>query len=103
MFKGRRFLIFAAAALFLAVTAGRAAAWRGAMKWSYDAQNNVTGAPTAVQGKVIIGDSEGRLTALDTATGNPVWTFEAGGTINGAPALSGSTLFSGAWTAPSRR
>jgi outer membrane protein assembly factor BamB len=96
MFKNCKFFRPAVAAiLFLAAAAGQAQAWRGQQKWVYDAQNNVTGTPVTAQGKVIIGDSEGRLLALDMNSGEPVWTFEAGGPINGAPALSGQTLYAG--------
>ncbi|HRX27491.1 MAG TPA: PQQ-binding-like beta-propeller repeat protein, partial [Aminivibrio sp.] len=88
--------LFLLAAALLALSAPfEASAWRGVQKWSYDAGNSVTGSPAAVNGTIVIGDSEGRLVALDKATGELRWTFSAGGTINGTPALLGSTLFTG--------
>ena len=84
--------LFLLAAALLALSAPfEASAWRGVQKWSYDAGNSVTGSPAAVNGTIVIGDSEGRLVALDKATGELRWTFSAGGTINGTPALLGSS------------
>ncbi|NCC58481.1 MAG: hypothetical protein EOM17_12750, partial [Synergistales bacterium] len=76
-------------------TAEKAAAWKGTMKWSYDAQNSITGSPLAAEGKILIGDSEGRLLALDQKTGSLVWTFSAGSAINGKPAVNGQAVFAG--------
>ena len=74
-------------------TAEKAAAWKGTMKWSYDAQNSVTGSPLAADGKILIGDSEGRLLALDQKTGSLVCS--AGSAINGKAAVNGQAIFAG--------
>src|SRR5580658_2163958 len=75
----------------------------GALKWSYDPQvpghtgidaccDVVNRGLAAWQGRVYLGTLDGRLVALDTATGNPVWevrTIPEGSraTITGAPRI----------------
>ncbi len=49
-------------------------------RWVHKTENKRTWiqtAPTVAEGQVLIGDSEGRLTALDFDTGEEEWTFDS--------------------------
>jgi outer membrane protein assembly factor BamB len=51
--------------------------------------------PVLAEGVVYFGTGEGMLYALDTGTGQPVWTFETGDTIHSSPAIADGTLYVG--------
>ncbi|MDA0237733.1 MAG: outer membrane protein assembly factor BamB [Proteobacteria bacterium] len=48
----------------------------GSVKWESSVRNSVTGAPLAVGGVVVVRDVQGRLVALDRATGTFKWDFQ---------------------------
>ena len=51
------------------------------LRWVYQPENRrrrIRTAPTVAEGLVLVGDSQGRLTALDFDTGEVEWTFESG-------------------------
>jgi outer membrane protein assembly factor BamB len=49
--------------------------------WTFDAGAPLWPGPALVGGSVVAGGDDGRLHALDPATGQPRWTFQAGGPI----------------------
>jgi outer membrane protein assembly factor BamB len=51
------------------------------------------GSPIIVNDVVYVGAERGALHALDAATGNPIWRFDAGGPITGNPAFADGALF----------
>jgi outer membrane protein assembly factor BamB len=53
------------------------------------------GAPTVLGDAVVLAGTDGRVVALDRATGETRWTFTTGGEILGTPAVRGDLLILG--------
>ncbi len=53
------------------------------------------GPVTVANGVVYCADTAGLMFALDAASGNTVWSFQAAGSVNAAPAVVNGTLFWG--------
>lgn len=53
--------------------------------------------PLVANGLVYVGDWRGKVYALDATTGEERWSFQTGGKVKGAVALSGSRLFVGSY------
>ncbi len=75
-------------------------------RWAFDASDAVQSSPTIVTDEsgtrtVFVGSSDGTVSALDAATGDPVWRFETGGAVQSSPAVldvpgtAGRTVFVG--------
>ncbi|MFC1938732.1 PQQ-binding-like beta-propeller repeat protein [Chloroflexota bacterium] len=68
----------------------------GALRWVYPREDNLEPIVSGVveaQGKVYFGCSDGKVYALDAATGDKAWSFETGGKIWSTPATDGDTLY----------
>jgi polyvinyl alcohol dehydrogenase (cytochrome) len=65
---------------------------------------NVNGPVTVVGGVVFVGsmDPAGTMYALDASSGNVLWSFQAGGTVYGGPAVVGGVVYWGAGYGSSR-
>ncbi len=62
--------------------------------WRVRLGGSVDGSPIVVGGRVYVGTNEGRMCAVDAATGRLLWTFEAAGAIAmAAGAWSGRIVF----------
>lgn len=71
---------------------------RGEQRWSFTAGDAVYSSPVLVDGKVVFGCNDGKLHALEAATGKPVWTnSDAGYAIESAPFVAGGKIYFGAW------
>jgi len=57
------------------------------LRWSYNTGAPIQSSPAIAAGKVFIGNDTGTLVALDLNTGKPVWTFQAGDSIEATPLL----------------
>lgn len=71
-----------------------------ATRWVYPREGYlgpVVGGLVVAQGKVYFGDSDGKMYALDAATGDKLWEFKAGDKIWSTPTISDSTLFIGSF------
>jgi len=69
-----------------------------ATRWVYPREGNlepIVGGLVVAQGKVYFGCSDGKVHALDAATGDKQWEFETGDKIWSTPAIDGDTLFIG--------
>ena len=55
------------------------------LRWSYNTGAPVKSSPAIAAGKVFIGNDAGNLFALDIQTGQPLWTFKAGDSIEATP------------------
>lgn len=53
--------------------------------------------PVHADGRVYVGSAAGRMHALDAASGEAVWSFDANGAIRGDAAIAGSKLYFGSW------
>lgn len=67
----------------------------GGRRWRHPMRGRVDASPLVVAVKhgegreaVIVGDSAGRIVAVDAATGAPVWEFDAGGDFVGGAAVA---------------
>jgi outer membrane protein assembly factor BamB len=83
---------------FAAADGGRA--WRAPMRGRVDAAPGVVAAAAANAEPrlvAIVADATGRITALDAATGEPAWTFDAGGGFDaGAGVATGRVVIASA-------
>ncbi len=70
------------------------------IRWDYprdDYIEPIVGGLVMAQGKVYFGCSDGRIYALDAATGDRQWEFATGDKIWSTPAISDDTLFIGSF------
>jgi outer membrane protein assembly factor BamB len=109
-------LLTAAAALAMPVAAGAQApamfrgdaahhaVYRGGgttivgVQWRYPTAGDVISSPTVWGDAVYVGSGDGRLYALDRATGRPLWAFDAGAPIASTPAVAEGMVFFGTRT-----
>jgi serine/threonine protein kinase len=68
----------------------------GALRWSRDIGDRLTGRVTLGDGLVFAGDSAGRLHALDAGTGRPRWRFVTEGALRAGSTVSAGTVYAGA-------
>ncbi len=98
--KGRAYRSSAAIAGDLAIVGSRGRALEafsradGAQRWRHPMRGRVDASPVVVglgegnRDAVIVGDSAGRIVAVDAATGAPIWEFDAGGDFVGGAAVA---------------
>ncbi len=71
-----------------------------ATRWVYPREDNlepIVGGLLAAQGMVFFGDSDGKIYALDAATGDKLWEFLTGDKVWSTPAVEGGTLYIGSF------
>lgn len=103
--KGRSYRSSAAIAGDLAIVGSRGRAVEafaradGASRWRHPMRGRVDASPLVVHlaGKpggeaIVVGDSAGRIVALDAATGAPIWEFDAGGDFVGGAATAAGRI-----------
>lgn len=61
--------------------------------WRVPAGAPIEGSPVVVDGRVIVGSSDGKLHAFDALTGKALWTFAVQGPITGTPAVAGGVVY----------
>jgi len=68
-----------------------------ALAWLYPATAPVDASPAVVAGVAYVADDAGTVTALNTASGAPLWSYTtpSGAPIHGSPAVDGNYLFFG--------
>ena len=69
-------------------------------RWTYTTGGPVTSSPAVTGGTVYIGSADfgsadGKVYALDAATGHTRWTYTIGGPITSSPAVTGGTVYIG--------
>jgi outer membrane protein assembly factor BamB len=57
----------------------------------------LTSSPVVVDGVVYVGSADGRVYALDAASGSRRWTFQTGDRIRATPALAEGVVYIGSW------
>lgn len=53
--------------------------------------------PAVADGRVVFGGSDGRIHALDLATGRPIWAYHAHISVHSPPAIADGRVFVGTW------
>ena len=65
------------------------------VRWAYTTGNYVESSPAVVGGIVYVGSDDGKVYALDAATGHLRWTYTTGGGVASSPAVVGGTVYVG--------
>jgi outer membrane protein assembly factor BamB len=63
--------------------------------WSFKTGDDVFSSPAAAGDTVYIGSNDGKIYAVDTATGSERWHAQTGDKITGSPTLVDGTLYVG--------
>ncbi len=63
--------------------------------WSRDVGAPIRDTAAVYNGRVYFGTYDGRVHALDAATGNPIWSFLTGGGITAAPVVDNGVVYIG--------
>ena len=63
--------------------------------WQFTTRGRVDSSPVVVGGRVFFGSADGRLYAVDVASGKEVWKFEGGGSFTASPAVAAGRLVIG--------
>lgn len=63
--------------------------------WSRDVGAPIRDTAAVYNGRVYFGAYDGRVHALDAATGNPVWSFQTGGGVAVAPVVDNGVVYIG--------
>ncbi|HXT52268.1 MAG TPA: PQQ-binding-like beta-propeller repeat protein [Thermoanaerobaculia bacterium] len=66
-----------------------------ALAWTFEAGEEVQSTPAIAGGTVYVGSKDGRLYALDLATGKQRFRYEAGAEIRSSPAVRGGVVYVG--------
>ena len=67
----------------------------GTTKWSQTLTGNVLGPVSAVPGIAFVGTDQNQMVALDTSSGQPLWTFSAPGPVASGPSIVGGRVLWG--------
>jgi outer membrane protein assembly factor BamB len=97
----RRKVLAGAGATLVAVTAGYAVrhgqrdAQRVRTRWRFTTRGAVYSSPR-IDGQIVyVGSNDGRLYALDRATGKQRWGYQCGGGVSSTPLIQGSIVYVG--------
>jgi outer membrane protein assembly factor BamB len=63
-------------------------AGQGGVRWRVRTGDAVRSSPAVTRSRVFAGSGDGKLYALDRATGRIVWRFDAGGPVHASPAVA---------------
>ncbi|MCH8062665.1 MAG: PQQ-binding-like beta-propeller repeat protein [Chloroflexi bacterium] len=67
----------------------------GRLKWRFDIDAPIFSSPAVVGDLVYLSTGDGRVLALDAASGNLLWEYEVGAPVNSSPAVAGDLVFIG--------
>ena len=70
-------------------------ALRGTVKWVFPTGGAVHSSPAVVDGTVYVGSRDGRLYALDAATGAKRWEYHTGSWVESSPAVVDGSVYFG--------
>jgi outer membrane protein assembly factor BamB len=65
------------------------------VKWKFKTNGKVISSAAVVAGTVYFGSTDGKLYAVDSATGLTRWSFAAGGPVNSSPLVAGGSVYFG--------
>jgi len=72
------------------------AAGTGRVRWSAHVGASET-SPLLADGRVFVGGWDGKVSALDAASGRRLWTFQTGGAVKGGLAGAGGLVYAGSY------
>jgi outer membrane protein assembly factor BamB len=61
--------------------------------WKFKTRGKVFSSPAVADGSVYIGSTDGRLYAIDSATGSERWHFQTKGPVNSSPAVTQGRVY----------
>ena len=64
-----------------------------ALKWKFPTKGKVISSPAVTGGVVYVGSTDGRLYAVEVATGKEKWRFATEGRVVSSPAVSGGSVY----------
>lgn len=67
---------------------------QGGVRWSFQTGATVRATPAVTGDRVFAGSGDGRLYAIDRASGKPVWKYDAGSPVHASPAVAGGLVVS---------
>lgn len=70
----------------------QASCFDGKLKWSTDIESSLSSSIAFHNGKLILGDSSGKLHALTASTGAELWDYEGSSSILGIPLIVGNNI-----------
>ena len=76
-------------------TSGTPVAPGGSLRWVYTTPNQVDSRPVVVGGVVYVGGFDGKMYALDAATGHARWAYTTGNSVASGAAVTGGTVYFG--------
>src|SRR5215470_1052383 len=65
----------------------------GGVRWKFQTEGPVHSSPVVSEGVVFFGSGDGRLYAVDQASGKEIWRFQAGGPVDSTPAVKGEVVY----------
>lgn len=65
------------------------------LKWRYGTNSELIASPVVADGRLFIGDGDGRLHAIDARTGTRLWTMELGDAIDASATVIDDTVYVG--------
>jgi outer membrane protein assembly factor BamB len=68
---------------------------RGKLSWVFPTGGAIHSSPAVANGTVYVGSWDGKLYALDAATGDKLWEFQTGSSIESSPAVQNGVVYFG--------
>ena len=67
----------------------------GILKWTFSTEAPIASSPAVANGTVYFGSRDGKLYAIDAATGSKRWAFQTDSWVESSPAVAGGMVFVG--------
>lgn len=67
------------------------------VKWKFHTDGEVVSSPAVVNGVVYMGSNDGKLYAIDEATGAMRWKFKTGARVSSSPAVANGVVYFGSY------
>ena len=78
-----------------AFVTGESAVPTGRLKWRFEVRAPIFSSPAIVGNRVYLSTGDGRVLALDAASGDLIWEHKVGAPVNSSPAVAGDLVYVG--------